>query len=158
MPKLPLGGPFPPLDGLTQGTILAFDFGEKRIGVAVGDTGLRLAHPLATIAEESNQKRFAVIAELCAQWRPVLLVVGLPLYPDGTEHETSALCRRFARRLEGRMGLKVVLVDERYSSATAAEYLSEIRVYGARRKAVLDQVAAQTILQSFLDNHQHATT
>lgn len=141
-----------------QGTVLAFDFGEKRIGVAVGDTLLRLAHPLETISEESNDRRFAAITELCAQWHPVLLVVGLPLYPDGTEHETTALCRRFARRLEGRMGLKVALVDERYSSAAAAEYLKDIQVYGTRRKAALDQVAAQTILQSFLDNPQHATT
>lgn len=141
-----------------QGTILAFDFGEKRIGVAVGDNLLRLAHPLTTISEESNEKRFAMIASLCAEWHPVLLVVGLPFFSDGAEHELTRLCRRFARRLEGRFSLKVALVDERYSSTNAASCLDEIAVYGSRRDAVLDQLAAQTILQSFLDGQTHATS
>ena len=132
-------------------TILGFDFGLKRIGVAVGDTLLKLAHPLTTITEEGNDKRFAAIAALIAQWCPAMVVVGLPAHLDGTEHEMSAQCRRFARRLEGRFGLTVALVDERLSSASAGEDLAEIGIRGRKQKAVLDQVAAQRILQSFLD-------
>lgn len=138
------------------GTLLGFDFGLKRIGVAVGETVLKLAHPLTTIAEEGNDKRFAAIAALIAEWRPALLVVGLPAHLDGTEHEMSAQCRRFARRLEGRFGMKTVLVDERLSSASASEDLAEIGIRGRRQKVALDQVAAQRILQSFLDNPHDA--
>ncbi len=141
-----------------SGTVLGFDFGLKRIGVAVGDTLLKLAHPLTTVAEEGNQRRFAAIAALIAEWQPVLVVVGLPAHADGVEHEMSAQCRRFARRLEGRFGLKAALVDERLSSAAASEDLAEIGIRGRKQKAALDQVAAQRILQSFLDHPDHAIT
>ena len=140
------------------GTVLGFDFGLKRIGVAVGDTLLKMAHPLTTIAEEGNQRRFAAIAALIAEWQPVQVVVGLPMHADGVEHEMSAQCRRFARRLEGRFGLKTALIDERLSSAAASEDLAEIGIRGRKQKAALDQVAAQHILQSFLDYPHHAIT
>jgi putative Holliday junction resolvase len=140
------------------GTVLAFDFGEKRIGVAVGDTLLKLAHPLTTISAESNEQRFAAIAALIGEWRPALLVVGLPAHLDGVEHAMSVQCRRFARRLEGRYGLKTLLVDERLSSAAASEDLAEIGIRGRKQKTALDQVAAQRILQSFLDHPHHAIT
>jgi putative Holliday junction resolvase len=140
------------------GTVLAFDFGEKRIGVAVGDTLLKLAHPLTTLSAESNEQRFAAIAALIGEWRPALLVVGLPAHLDGVEHAMSAQCRRFARRLEGRYGLKTLLVDERLSSAAASEDLAEIGIRGRKQKTALDQVAAQRILQSFLDHPHHAIT
>src|SRR6187401_3279713 len=83
-----------------QGTILAFDFGERRIGVAVGETQLGVAHPLITIASERVQARFDAIAALVAEWRPVTLVVGLPLHMDGTVHAMTARAQRFARQLE----------------------------------------------------------
>lgn len=133
-------------------TVLGFDFGLKRIGVAVGDLQLGLAHPLTTIAGESNKQRFGTIEALLREWKPALVVVGLPAHLDGVEHEMSARCRRFAHQLEGRFGLKVALVDERLSSAEASEDLGEIGVRGRRQKAVLDQVAAQRILQSYLDS------
>ncbi len=133
-------------------TVLGFDFGLKRIGVAVGDLELGLAHPLTTIEGESNDQRFGAIEALLREWKPALVVVGLPAHLDGIEHEMSARCRRFAHQLEGRFGLKVALVDERLSSAEASEDLGEIGVRGRRQKAVLDQVAAQRILQSYLDN------
>lgn len=139
-----------------RGAVLAFDFGEKRIGVAVGDLEIGLAHPVVTITEESNDKRFKAIESLIREWQPVLLVVGLPAYLDGTEHEVSALCRRFARRLEGRFSIKTVLVDERLSSAAASESLREAGVRGRKQKTMLDQVAAQHILQTYLDERRHA--
>ena len=138
-----------PVMDVTSGTVLAFDFGEKRIGVAVGELSLRLAHPLAVIGSESNDVRFAEIAILIQEWSPVLLVVGLPAHMDGTEHELSRLCRRFAQRLEGRFKIDTVLVDERLSSAEAESALAEAGVTGKKRKPLLDQVAAQRILQTF---------
>ena len=133
-------------------TVLGFDYGLKRIGVAVGDLALGLAHPLTTIAGERNDQRFGAIEALIREWKPALVVVGLPAYLDGEEHDMSAQCRRFARRLEGRFGLKAELVDERLSSAEASANLNETGLRGRRQKAVLDQVAAQRILQSFLDS------
>lgn len=138
------------------GTVMAFDFGEKRIGVAVGETLLGIAHPLATIAEERNDARFRAIETLIAEWRPALLVVGLPTYLDGSEHALSRLSRKFAQRLHGRFSLPVMLVDERLSSAEASRSLQQAGLSGRRQKPVLDQVAAQTILQFYFDNHSHA--
>jgi putative Holliday junction resolvase len=140
------------------GTVLAFDFGEKRIGVAVGDMTIAIAHPLQTVSGESNEIRFAAIGAMIAEWKPARLVVGLPFYLDGTEHELTRLSRKFARRLEGRFGLPTVMVDERLTSAEASQSLNEIGIRGRSQKAVLDQVAAQRILQSYFDSQTHATT
>lgn len=137
---------------LHRGTVLAFDFGLKRIGVATGELELGTAHPLTTISGERNAQRFDEIAALVAEWQPKLLVVGLPAHADGTEHEISAQCRRFARRLEGRFNIRTVLVDERFSSAAASQALHEAGLRGRKQKPVLDQVAAQEILQTFFDS------
>ena len=130
-------------------TVLAFDFGEKRIGVAVGDLELRIAHPLATIADEDTATRFAEIGKLKDEWKPAKLVVGLPMHADGTEHEMSRLARRFAQRLEGRFGIEVTLVDERLTSVTAESRLREAGVRGDRMKATLDAAAASEILTAY---------
>lgn len=136
---------------ITLATVLAFDFGEKRIGVAVGEHLIGTASPLATIDNESNEIRFQSITELVREWQPKLLVVGLPLNTDGTEHAMTQLCKKFARRLNGRFSLPVALVDERYSSLEASQRLNESGIKGRAQKAMLDQVAAQTILQSYFD-------
>jgi putative Holliday junction resolvase len=139
-----------------DGVILAFDFGTRRIGVAVGEMMLGSARPLATIAATANDLRFAAIAKLIAEWRPVRLLVGLPLGLDGQEHETTARCRRFARQLEGRYGLPVELVDERLTSTAADEALrSEGHDWRARRQAV-DAAAAALILQDYFNRHGQA--
>lgn len=144
-----------PGDLLPQlGTALGFDFGEKRIGVAIGDLKLKIAHPLTTIAEEVNDKRFSAISALIGEYRPALLVVGLPSHADGAEHELGRLARKFAQRLTGRFGVRSVLVDERLSSAAASEALREAGVWGGRQKKWLDQVAAQQILQQFLNDRR----
>ncbi len=133
------------------GTVLAFDFGEKRIGVASGDTRVRLAHPLQTIAAADNAGKFLAIGQLLHAWQPVLLVVGLPMRLNGEAHAMTALAKKFAQRLEGRFNLPVVMVDERLSSAEAAQQLRAAGVHGRAQKQHLDQVAAQTILQSYFD-------
>lgn len=139
-----------------SGTVLAFDYGEKRIGVAVGELDLNLAHPLVTLHGEKREQRFAAIAALVAEWQPVAFVVGLPRHLDGTEHELAPRCRRFARQLEGRFGKPTVLVDERLTSVVAEQDLRQAGIQRGRSKAVLDQVAAQHILQSFFEGRLHA--
>ena len=92
-------------------TLLAFDFGLKRLGVAVGNSFLKQARPLTVISAESNQTKFAAIADLLKEWQVHHCVVGLPSYPDGTEHDMSARCRRFAHQLEGRFGVTTTLEE-----------------------------------------------
>lgn len=135
-----------------KGTLLGFDFGEKRIGVAVGETMLKLAHPLTTIHAEENAVKFAQIESIIQEWRPQLLVVGLPMHLDGEAHLLTQLAKKFAQRLEGRFNLPVIMIDERLSSAEAAQSLKDSGIYGQQQKAMIDQVAAQTILQSYFDS------
>lgn len=155
MTATPLSKSHLPIDARSypeiQGTVLAFDFGEKRIGVAMGETMLKLAHPLQTIESEKNDEKFAAIEKLLAEWRPSLLVVGLPTFLDGSSHELTHLAKKFAQRLEGRFRLPVAMVDERLSSAEAAQRLAETGIRGRAQKEFLDACAAQTILQSYFD-------
>jgi putative Holliday junction resolvase len=132
-------------------TALAFDFGEQRIGVAVGEHLLAIASPLTTIDSESNEIRFQRISALIHEWQPKLLIVGLPLDVDGTEHTITQLCKKFARRLNGRFNIPVIMIDERYSSTEASDLLNKRGIKGRAQKTMLDQVAAQTILQSYFD-------
>ena len=120
-------------------TVLAFDFGLKRIGVAVGEPELRTAHPLPAVAG------FAQIEKLVAEWKPARFVVGLPVREAG-EHPFARRVERFARQLHGRFRIPVERVDERFSSVEA-----ESRLRGVKRKAV-DSVAAQLILEQFFDD------
>ena len=136
---------------IPHGTTLAFDFGETRIGVAQGDAEVGIAHPLATISGEGNDKKFAAIAALVAEWRPVQFVVGLPFSTDGSEHEMTRLARKFGHRLNGRFGLPVYWADERLTSLYATELLNQTGLHGRKQKPVLDHVAAQAILQGFFE-------
>jgi putative Holliday junction resolvase len=133
-----------------RGTVLAFDFGTRRIGVAVGELALGQAHPLTTIRAEANEKRFSEIAALIDEWKPVRLVVGLPLTLAGEPHAMTVRCRRFAKQLHGRFGLPVDPAEERLSSVEAEEKLRE-NGYNARgAREHLDSMAAQIILQAYL--------
>jgi putative Holliday junction resolvase len=143
------------LDPVTprRGTVLAFDFGEKRIGVAVGEWELGQAHPLTTIHGEANGERFAAIGALIGQWQPVSLVVGLPLALDGSAHAMSARCTRFANQLRGRFSLPVDFAEERLTSVEAEERLRESGIHGRSAKQHIDAMAAQIILQCFFERH-----
>jgi putative transcription antitermination factor YqgF len=122
-PILPIKPVMPEAAGTRSGTVLAFDFGEKRIGVAVGDWQLRQAHPLTTIRGEASSQRFTAIAALIDEWQPTSLVVGRPLSLDGMPHAMTARCTRFANQLRGRFCLAVDHADERLSSIEAQERL-----------------------------------
>ena len=141
---------------LRSGGVLAFDFGLRRIGVAVGDWETRLAHPLETISGEANDQRFGRISALIDEWKPRELVVGLPFHMDGTEHDLTRRARRFANQLNGRFGLPVAPVDERLTSYDADLRLREAGVKGRDRKGLDDAVAAQQILQDYFEQaHAH---
>jgi putative holliday junction resolvase len=136
-------------------TVMAFDFGEKRIGVAIGESLLSSARALTTIEAETTDQKFAAIGKLIGEWQPARLVVGRPAHADrAVPHEFAPRCERFARQLAGRYQLPVELADERYSSA-----LAEARLSGDKRKnkARLDAEAAAVILQSWFDQ-RHAIT
>lgn len=126
------------------GTVLAFDFGLKRIGVAVGNTMIKQAQALMIIDEATNDGKFIQLEKLIKEWQPVLCVVGLPMHPDGASHEMTVRCQRFANQLHGRFGVKVVLVDERYSSA----------VLKAKQGERIDDQSAALILQQYFDEPQ----
>ena len=134
-----------------EGTVLAFDFGTRRIGVAVGEMMLGIARPLTTITAEANEARFTAIGKLVAEWQPSSLLVGLPLSLDGEPTEMTDRCRRFARQLEARYRLPVLLVDERLSSTSADERLRGLGRDWRQRKATVDAEAAAIILQSHFD-------
>ncbi|EEO28115.1 Holliday junction resolvase RuvX [Oxalobacter paraformigenes] len=125
--------------------ILAFDFGLKRIGCAIGNDLSKSARPLKIIRAEANDKRFAEIGELIVEWQPAKLVVGLPSHPDGTEHDMTRRCRRFANQLHGRFALDTILVDERYTSS----------VLNFKPGQADDAHAAALILQQYFDETLH---
>ncbi|HVY07255.1 MAG TPA: Holliday junction resolvase RuvX [Burkholderiales bacterium] len=134
---------------IRSGTVLAFDFGERRIGVAVGELQLGVGHPVATIDAEANDVRFARIEALVREWQPVLLLVGLPLSMDGSEHATTALARRFAQRLEGRFGIETRMVDERLTSVEAQSQMREMGKDERKMRSKVDQLAAKLILENY---------
>lgn len=149
---------------IAKGSILAFDFGTKRIGVAIGEWPLAHAHPLTTIQSEINAERFAAISALINEWQPVHLIVGLPVAVDGQAHQLTARCTRFANQLRGRFALPVAYAEERFSSIEAscrlrAEGQIKKRTHQAAKavkavkavKAQIDAAAAQIILQDFFD-------
>lgn len=124
-------------------TMLGFDFGLRRIGVAVGNSLLKQAQPLTVIAAATNDAKFTAIGALLQEWQPARCVVGLPSHPDGAEHEMTVRCRRFANQLNGRFGVATTLVDERYSSAVIPQ----------RRGDVIDAEAAAIILQQYFNDY-----
>lgn len=123
-------------------TFMAFDFGTRRTGVAVGNRMLKLAQPQGTIRADSADARWEQVARHIRDWQPDALVVGVPFHPDGRAHENTALARRFARQLQGRFGLPVFEVDERYSTTEAQSQGGD--------PASIDAASAAVILDQFL--------
>ncbi len=99
-------------------TYLAFDFGEKRVGVATGNDFTKTAEALSIISYNNKDQLFEKIQAFIKEWQPKALVVGIPTHPDGNAHEMTAKAQRFANQLQGRFNLQVHLVDERYTSVS----------------------------------------
>lgn len=143
-------------------TLLGFDFGTRRIGVAVGNTLTGSARPLCIVASEPVADRWAAIAAVVAEWQPQRLVVGRPRHPDGAPLPVTSRCERFARQLEGRFELPVELVDENFSSieARAARAAAPSQAGGPGRGRVpragepVDAEAAAVILRQYLSSRR----
>lgn len=123
-------------------TLLAFDFGSKRVGVANGSRFTGNAEPLKSITVE-GEARFLAIGKLIKEWQPEALVIGVPFHPDGAEHEITLRARKFGRQLKSRFRLAVFEVDERYTSVEAESY-------GAKD---VDSTAAALILEQYFREH-----
>lgn len=131
--------PFLRFPTLMDEVVLAFDYGARRTGVSIANSLTRQARALPTIHAAASEARWKAVGALVEEWQPARFVVGIPRHPDGTAHEMTARCERFARQLEGRFGRPVARIDERYSSAVSGH------------AADVDAAAAVLILQQWLD-------
>jgi putative Holliday junction resolvase len=137
---------------VTPETLLAFDFGEKRIGVAIGNSLTREARALTILTPTSATERLERIAALVQTWQPERLVVGIARASDGSTHLMTRRCERFANQLQGRFGLPIERVDERFSSVEAETLRRDLRRAGRlKASAGIDDLAAQIILQSYFE-------
>lgn len=131
-------------------TLLGFDFGPRKIGVAVGQTITSSATALTTLRSRDQRPDWEQIGGLIDEWQPGALVVGLPFNMDDSEAEWANAARRFARQLHGRFGLAVHLVDERLTSLEARRQLGR----AATSLAIIDATAARLILETWLSEQR----
>jgi len=129
-----------------MGTLIGFDYGPRKIGVAVGQTVTGSASPLTTLRSHGEKPDWRRIEGLIREWRPQAAVVGLPFNMDDTETEIAPRARRFARQINGRFGLPVHLADERLTSIEARNQLGR----HATSLEVVDAMAAKLILETWL--------
>jgi putative Holliday junction resolvase len=135
-------------------TALAFDFGVRRIGLAVGNSITGSSQALAPITADNDDARFACVAIQIKEWAPDQLVVGLPRHPDGAEHAMTAKARRFGNQLQGRFGLPVAWVDERYTSAVLENDLKFLQNQVSKQAISLDSESARLILEQYFRERQ----
>ena len=136
-----------------EGNILSFDFGEKRIGVAIGNSITKSSHPLETINTSKNTERYKLIELLLKTWEPIKLVIGYPLNDDGTLSKMSLLAKKFGIKLTNKYNIPITMIDERFTSSEADLELKKFEKNFKKRKIVVDQVAAMIILDSFFQNN-----
>lgn len=128
---------------------LAFDYGGKRVGVAMGDASIGIAHPIKAISYKTSKELMAEIERVVREWKPSALVVGMPRKESGEPHSLEKRVNRFCKTLESRFKLMVHTIDESYTSVEADQFLSENNVGWEKRKKMIDMVAAQLILEDF---------
>lgn len=146
----------PLLAKTTSTTYLGFDFGMKKIGVAVGQTNTATASPLQTIRSIQQNPNWELISQLIKEWQPIGLVVGISRQQDGTDNPVTPRMLKFCRQLEGRFQLPVYQQDETLSTFEAKQLLfDDLHVNATKLWSVQDQLAAQLILQTWLNNHQY---
>ena len=134
-----------------SGTLLAFDFGTKSIGAAVGQRITGTARPLAALKANDGNPDWSLIERLLKEWQPEAVIVGLPLNMDGSEQPLTARARKFANKIHGRFGVKMILHDERLSTVEARAGLFEHGGYRALNKGRIDSASAVVILESFFE-------
>lgn len=134
-----------------EGNIIGFDFGQRRIGVAIGNNVSKTAQALITIESATNTQKFEAIQKIMEEWMPMSIVVGVPFNVDGSEHKVTNLCKKFAKQLEEKYSLPIHLIDERYTSIEASHEFKNKKNDVKKKKLLIDQIAAKIILQSYLD-------
>lgn len=137
---------------MSSQTVLGFDYGTKSIGIAIGQQLTASARPLMSIKAVDGIPKWEEIAAIITEWKPDLIVVGLPLNMDGTEQEITLRAKKFANRLNGRFGVKVVTQDERLTTADAKARLFEMGGYKALTKGQVDAMSAVLIIESYFEN------
>jgi len=135
-------------------TVLGFDFGAKRIGIASGQTLTGTANPLQTLTNVNNKPDWDSIEKLITEWKPQALIVGLPYLLDGKETEMTIRADKFSRRLHGRFGLPVFTVTETLSSFEAEEQLKQSKKIGKQNKHEIDKLAAALIIETWLHDQK----
>lgn len=133
--------------------LLGFDFGTKSIGVATGQMITATAQPLSAIKANDGIPNWNIVEKVISDWMPDLIVVGLPLNMDGSEQPITQRAKKFANRLHGRFGVKVILQDERLTTASAKEFIFTHGGYKALEKGRIDSVSAVLILESWMENN-----
>ncbi|ABZ75745.1 Holliday junction resolvase YqgF [Shewanella halifaxensis HAW-EB4] len=133
-------------------SVLGFDYGTKSIGIAIGQELTASARPLLSIKAVDGIPKWEEIGALITEWKPDLVVVGLPLNMDGTEQEMTQRARKFANRISGRFGVKVATQDERLTTADAKARLFEMGGYKALTKGQVDAMSAVLIVESYFEN------
>lgn len=134
-------------------SVLGFDYGEKRIGIATGQSITRSASPLTTLKAVNNKPDWDSIGELIQQWQPDALIVGLPMLLDGSKSEITEKAERFCRQLEGRYHLPVYTINEALSSYEAEHLLRENLKIDQHNKQEIDKMAAAIIVQNWLEQN-----
>ena len=143
-----------------QRTLLGFDFGTKRIGIAIAQEVTGTANPLTTVTAVKHKPDWDSISKIIKEWQPDLLIVGLPLHMDGTEQPMTQAARRFSNQLNGRYQIPIALMDERLSSNEAESILNEQSGCASvfQDKAQIDMISAQLILQSWMSLQNYEQT
>ena len=134
--------------------IMAVDLGKARTGIAASDKTEYLAYPVEVISEHNRERFLLKVAGKAKELKAELVVVGLPKNMDGSEGESARSAREFAEKLSAEIDSQVRLWDERCTTITAHGYMNDTNTRGKKRKAVIDEVAAVVILQSFLDSRR----
>ena len=139
-----------PKESKGNSCIMAFDFGESRIGVAIGNTLLKIPHPVLTVTGRNKFEKLAKIGKLIDEWHPTRLVVGIPS-PNQDKQPLIDSIKRFSNRLIHNFKLPIDFVNEDYTSSIASIQLNEQAIYGIKQKEKLDSLAACSILQMYFD-------
>ncbi|MBB71111.1 MAG: Holliday junction resolvase RuvX [Legionellales bacterium] len=136
-----------------DGVLIGFDFGLRRIGIAVGQSLTKTASPLTMLLANDGEPQWQAVAEIINEWRPNALVVGIPLNMDGTEQPITRKARAFAGQLKQQFKLPVFGVDERLTSFEARQRLFDAGGYKAVQKNQIDSLAASLILEGWMQEH-----
>ncbi|MEZ9199003.1 Holliday junction resolvase RuvX [Shewanella sp. 10N.286.54.B9] len=137
---------------MSSQTVLGFDYGTKSIGIAIGEGLTASARPLMSIKAIDGIPKWEEIGAIIDEWKPDVVVVGLPLNMDGTEQEITQRAKKFANRLNGRFGVKIATQDERLTTADAKARLFEMGGYKALTKGQVDAMSAVLIIESYFEN------